>query len=536
MAQDMVRDEHRRSLGTAALHGLGFLILTALLTVMIVVQQRAAGAYTAEFSATGPEEAGHVVTSLMVADYIAAGLPPPLAFIGDYGLHFPRVVLGLSPPLFYLIEGVWLTLLEPSTPAVLLLPAVLAALLVASAGWAAARRFGPLPGVAVGAVLMALPPLREATLVVGLDLPLALLMLWAGLAYAAFLERPDLRRAMLFGVLAAAAVLTKLTGVALLLLPALAVLLTGRFSLLRRGAFWLPLLPIVVLAGPWTIGTLPMVQAAAQAAPASPAFGTQARDAADGLGGVLALLAAAGVVLVSVGAWRRRAGDLLPAVLAALVLAFVAALLVLARGFGLPPSGAASWLPLYAPLVMLAAAGGLRLVGLATSGWHTLAGLLVALVMLLAAMPGLMTVVSKPALGLDAVAQTFLADTSRPPALLVLAGPDGEGALVAAVAQRDRALRSFVVPARAAFTVPGPGPAAGAPLYETPEELMIGVDRLGVGYIAVADGGDAWLRERLEAAIAAHPERFRSLGSFPRPAGGGEARLFALLPPPAAAP
>lgn len=511
VAQDMVRDDGPRSLGTAALHGLGFLILTALITVLVVVQQRAAGAYMAEFSATGPGEAGHVVTGLMVANYLSSGLSAPLAFAADYGAHFPRMVPGASPPLYYVAEGLWLSLLEPSTPAVLLLPAVLAALLVASAGWAAAHRFGALPGVAVGAVLMVLPALREATIVVGLDLPLALLMLWAGLACAAVLDRQRMRDGVLFALLAAAAILTGTAGLALLALPPLGVLATGRFGLLRRRAFWLPLALILALAGPWTFGTLTMARPGAGAGLPMAEWGAAVMAQ---LGGVLMVLAAAGGVFALAGAHRGRPA--LPAVLAlqALAVAFVLAVA--------PPSEPAAALPLYAPLVILAAAGGLRLIALVTSGWTTLAGLAVALVMLLAALPAVMVVVTKPALGLDAVAQTFLADASRPPVLLVVADAKGEGALVAAVAQRDRAQRSFVVPARAAFTSDA-----------APDAVMARLDDRGVGYFAVAGGaaGDAVLGEKMERVRAAHPDRFRLLATFPGAGGSGETRLFALLPP-----
>lgn len=521
MAHDPARDHSPRSLGTTALNGLGFLILTGLLTVLIVIQQRTAGAYMAEFSASGPDEAGHVVTGLMVHDYLAAGFPSPLAFVSDYGLHYPRVVIGLWPPLYYLLEGLWFTLLAPSTPAVLLLPAVLAALLVVSAGWAAARSFGALPGVAVGAVLMALPSLREATVVVGLDLPLALLMLWATLAYVRFLERQRLGDAALFGLLASAAILTEATGLALLLLP-FAVLLTRRVHLVRRGVFWLPLLLITVIAGPWTVGTFPMVRAAASV------IGQQGAEqgvaALSELGLLLTSLAAAGALFALADARMKDAPPLLPVLLVlSVAYALVAALW--------PAPRAVTGLPLYAPLIILAAAGGLRLVGLVTTGWTTLAGLLVALAMLFSALPALMASVTKPALGLDAVAQTFLAETGGPPSLLVLADRQSEGALVAAVAQRDRTQRSYVLPGRMVLAVRGPGPAAGAPLFASPEDLMAGLEGLGVGYVVLAGGSvgrEADLKAQMEEVVAAHPEHFKLLGRFPRPDGPGEARLFAF--------
>ncbi|MFG1477137.1 hypothetical protein V5F53_00565 [Xanthobacter sp. V4C-4] len=527
MAQDLARVDGPRSFGTAALHGLGFLILAALVTVIVGLQQRAAGAYMAEFSATRADEAGHVVTGLMVAQYLGSDWPAPLAFLADYGLHYPRVVLGLWPPLYYVLQGIWFTLLEPSTPAVLLLPAVLAALLVASTGWVAADRLGLLPGVAVGAVLLVLPALREAILVVGLDLPLSLLILWAAFAYAAYLRSRSLRTGLLFGLLASAAILTKATGLALLLLPPMAVLVTRRFRLLRERGFWLPLLLIVILAGPWTIGTYPLVSAAAPAAVPGPDARLLAEAGAlwHQLGAVLLALAAAGGAF-ALADTRRATAEPLPLVLLLVSVCFAATLAMA------PPAGPASVLPLCAPAVILAAAGGLRLIRLVTRDWTTLAGLAVALVMLLAALPALMMVATKPVIGMDAAAQTFLADASGPPVVLVFADETGEGALVAAVAQRDHRRRSYVVPARVALAAPVSDPSAANSPSAAHEDLLAGLGRLGAGYLAIEDrsgGADDALARRMEAVLAAHPERFKLLGRFPRSDGTGGTRLFALV-------
>eukprot|EP01031_Cornospumella_fuschlensis_P048035 gene48035-58839_t len=64
---------------------------------------------------------------------------------------------------------------------------------------------------------LALPLLREATLVILLDLPVALLALLAAFAYAHYLARPRWQSAVLFGLLASAAILAKGTGAALAL-------------------------------------------------------------------------------------------------------------------------------------------------------------------------------------------------------------------------------------------------------------------------------------------------------------------------------
>jgi len=522
LAQEKEQGAAGASLGTSALLGLGFLILTALLTVVLVVQQRASGAFAAEFSATTVAEAPHVVTGILVARYLEAGFPPLLAFAGEFAQRLPAVMLGPWPPLYYSVLGLWLSALDASTPAVLLLLAVQTALLVASAGWAAARILGPLPAVAVGAVLMALPLVRAASLVVGLDLPLALVMLWAGYAWSAVLAKGRCREALLFGLLAAAAALTQPTGGVVLLVPALTVLLTGRFDLLRRGVFWGPLVLAGALSAPWYLATWPLAgEGFARATGAGPAG--VAAALVNGLGTVLAILAAAGAVQAVAAARSGRSP--LQTTLVALAIAWFGTLAVLA------PADPAALLPLIVPAVMLAASGGVALLGLLTSGWTTLRGLTVMLVMLLAAMPALLTPVLKPALGVDAVAQTFLAEADAPRALLVVADPAGEAALIAAIAQRARGFDTAVVPARMA--------AAGAP-PATPEEWLSALDRRGIGYLALQSGGAGAvpLSRELEAVTVAHPERTRFIAAFPR-GGGGEIRLYAwvaaavpLAPPP----
>ncbi|OZA93089.1 MAG: hypothetical protein B7X67_28255, partial [Rhizobiales bacterium 39-66-18] len=153
-------DDRIRALVGSGLQALLFAIFAAFLMVLLALLQRASGAYFAEFSATEAQEAGHYVTGLLFADYARAHFPPLFAFIETFFLHYPRVALGLNPPLYYLLEGAWFLAVSPSTPAALVLPCLMAAILVVSAGFVTARRLGPLPGVAVCAVLLALIPLR----------------------------------------------------------------------------------------------------------------------------------------------------------------------------------------------------------------------------------------------------------------------------------------------------------------------------------------------------------------------------------------
>lgn len=534
-----MQQEDGSGVGAKSLRALAFLILGALMTSIVVALQRASGAYVAEIAATRASEAGHVVTGLMMAEYFTKGFPPlpPLAFISDYALHFPAVVLGVWPPLYYVMEGAWVSVLGPTTPALLLLPAMLAALLMVSAGWAAGRVLGPLPGAAVSIALLAVPLLREATIVVGLDLPLAVFVLLAALAFSRFLASDGARGAVPFALLASAAILTKGTGVALLLLPPLALLLCGRLSLFRRRGFWLAYLIILILAGPWTIGTFPLVSAAfpnsfgaSFIATAAQAYGA---DLVAGLGIALTMLALVGIIFAAMECWKRRPRT---EIMGAMAAAFIACFIVLCL---VPLSlEAGALLPLLAPAVMLAAFGLMRLVGLLVSGWPTIAGLVVALALLLGAMPGIIDPMSKPGNAMDEASEAMLARHSGPFSVLVVGDAQAEAAMVAAMAQQDQQLRTFVMPGSTVLAIAGRGPAAGAVLYPDASDLMAGLDRLSPTFIAL-DAGAASRQGAVQAVVMktldAFPERFERIGTYPRGDGQGEAWLYVLKPAPAPA-
>ncbi|MGE4372597.1 MAG: glycosyltransferase family 39 protein [Xanthobacter sp.] len=529
-----MHEEYGHGPGARSLRVLGFLILGALMTSIIVALQRSSGAYGAEFAATRASEAGHVVTGFMMADYLTSGLPAPLAFVADYALHFPRVVIGIWPPLYYVLEGLWVSVLGPSTPAVLLLPAVMASLLMVSAGWATGRVLGPLPGAAVSVALLALPAMREATIIVGLDLPLALFALWAGLAWARFMASNGARGAVPFALLASAAILTKGTGVFLLALPLLSLLFSGRFELVRRRGFWLAPLIILVLAGPWTIGTYPMVSAVfpshyrtAFTALAAYAYG---HDLLAVLGVAFVVLACIGLLFAVVDGWRRRPRAEIMVAVAALCISAMLVLCIVPLGI---ENGAI--LPLIAPAMMLAAYGLMRLAGLVISGWPTIVGLGTALALLLLALPGILEPVHKAGNAMDELAEAVLARSAgAPTSVLVVADPRGENALIAAMAQQDRTAQNFVLPASSMLAVPGRGPAAGALLYPDPQDLLAGLEAMAPGYLAIdtaPESRQGTIHAVVSEVLSRFPEHFELLSTFPRGDARGEARLYRLTHP-----
>lgn len=500
--------EGRRS--TVALRCLIFLIVVLLATAVIVAQQLGAGAYVAELGATDPDEARHFVTALMVADHAAAGFPAPSAFAADYGLHLPQALPLTRLTLFHGLAGGWLALLTPTTPAALLLPAGLAALLVVSAGWATARAAGVLPAVAVGFVLAALPLLREASFVLGLDLPLALLALLSALAFGHHMRRDTAGSAALFTIAGAATVLIAPAGAVVVLLPPLAALMGRRLDLMGRARILVPVagLALLALAVALAAGRLPPVATAE-----GPAFVWQTLRAA--FGTLPLACAMAGLAFTVMDGWRRDEDAVDPAALApvaALVPAFA-----LAFGLGAGRGVALDAVVLLAPVAMLAAFGAMRLTGFLLSGWGTIRELAVALMLLLAAMPGLLQQVRKGAIGMDAAAEAFLARDAIPPVIVVAGDARGEAALGAAIAQRDRARRSFVAEASRL-------PAT------TPEDLLAALDAMGTAALVVEarTTGSSAAGRVAQASVAAFPDRFRAIGTFPRTDGRGEVVLYAF--------
>jgi len=220
------------------------------------------GAYQADL-AGHPDEAAHYVTGLMVRDYAVAlltgNIEPPIAYARRYYAALPRVALGHYPPGFYLVEALWL-LPAPGVASALLLQAALSAALSAFVFATVRPHAGTWIAAGAAVLLQALPWLRQIELLVMSDLLVCLLALAAGAAWNRFLDDPTGRRAGGFGLLAAAAILTKGTALFLALLPPLSLLLARRWELLRRPALYLAPVPVLLLAAPWMLATYGITQ------------------------------------------------------------------------------------------------------------------------------------------------------------------------------------------------------------------------------------------------------------------------------------
>jgi hypothetical protein len=210
------------------------------------------GAFVSELGGH-PDEAAHFVTGLMMHDYVAGGfLGSPMRFAQAYYAHYPKIGLGVWPPLFYLVQTAWTLVLPATSASVLVLVCALAAAVAALLFYEASRRHGVFAGTVAAAAFAVLPLVQEYSGMVMAEMLCALLMFGAVVAFERFLQFNTKRWAALFGVLAALAILTKGTGLALALVPVLVAQLTRKWRILVSPALWTAALIVLVVAGPWT--------------------------------------------------------------------------------------------------------------------------------------------------------------------------------------------------------------------------------------------------------------------------------------------
>ena len=225
-----------------------------------VALQMMSGAYSADF-AGNPDEPVHYVTGVMVRDYLATfpwGAPMP--FAENFYEHYPAVAIGHWPPVFYVVQSMWTLPFGVSRVSLLLLMALLSAATatVAYSEWR--TRFGAASAAALGLAFLAVPIVREYGSMVMAEMLIALLTLGAVAVYRRYLDTGSWRDAFLFGLIASAAILTKPNGLALALVPIIAVLVMRRWTAVKTVAFWLPALVVVLLCAPWYIFTASLAQ------------------------------------------------------------------------------------------------------------------------------------------------------------------------------------------------------------------------------------------------------------------------------------
>jgi hypothetical protein len=286
------------------------LVFAAWLALVMLVQYRS-GAYRIE-AGVYSDDAAHLMNGLVIRDYLRTAIgQDPVAFAENYYLSYPKIAPLMWPPLFHVVLGIlMLAGVSPGVTA-LLLVAALAAWLLWRLQTIVEQIAGTIPAVLASALTLSTPLVVALSSVVMLDIAIAAIGLEAVYWLARYAESGLRRHAVVFGVLAACACLTKGNGVAVVLTPLFFVLLTGRFDLFLSRGLYLAAAIVLVCAVPILAVSARFDAAIGDFGPVTPVIVLQRVEFYSAhvwkqFGPVLLTLSAIGLVLAIVWSRGRR--------------------------------------------------------------------------------------------------------------------------------------------------------------------------------------------------------------------------------------
>ena len=483
------------------------------------------GAFAAEFGGD-PDEPAHFVTALLTHDYLVAGAPwPPMAYAENYYRHYPKVAIGHWPPFFYMVQAGWMLGFGVSRISMMLLMASLTALLGTVLFQVARQEFGVLTAAAVAILLLTSKPVAIGSMQVMAEVLLTLLILLALLAFVRYLDHPAWQSAAWFGLWAGLALMTKGTGLVLATVPPIAMLLTGRWSLLRRFSLWLPAVLVILMAGPWYLlvpgAKHEKVYRYGDVNFLPSRFWGSMVSWTDSIGIVVVLAALLGFV-VAVWMIRRREANGLWITAVALLIGMLLCRQIV---------GAWEVRHLIAgiPMLMLMAALGVesarqRLV--AVPEWIK-TGALVTVVLLLAVW-NVTRISNKVRHGLSETTESLLADASlRDQAILVCSGATGEGVFVSEVAMREKRPGRVVLRGSKMLAQANWMGTRVRQLFDDPEKMLAALEAIPVGAVVLDKAGLATPYGRmLLDGVNRHPEMWRQAAPAAGSDHGRDIRVF----------
>ncbi len=501
-------------------------IVFAALLLATILFQILGNAYIAEFGAY-PDESPHFMTGLMIRDYIAQGFPaPPVRFAENYYVHYPKIGFGMWGPLLHILEALWMLVFPPGHVSALVLIALISTTTATILFRTAAVEFG-VPLALVGAFLfVTLPNVQTYTGMVMADGLVAVLDLCAVIAFARYLDTGRWKDSLWFGIFACLSILTKGNGIALSLLPAFAILLSGRFELIFRKSLWTALIPVIPIAVPWQYFSSKMLQGILETKPGW----TYMR------GFTLGVLTVLGIILIPVvalGVYDRLFGAAAhegPVVkhgrapkgiwvsAAALIFSFWG-FHILVPSAGPEPRYLIAVTP---PMILFLLAGIVKIAQLLPfpMGAHrriwTVAGIVVAIFLTTG-----FSIPKKPHHGFDRAAQSLQKPEFKNSVMLISSEDDGEGMFISEMAIREQRPSHIILRATKMLSQSDWNRDRYKLLYATPEQVMKFLESVPVELVIIDNQSHLKPLPHhvlLKRTIASYPDLWRHVASFPQTA------------------
>jgi hypothetical protein len=216
-------------------------IALVLLTLQIV-----GGAFTAEFDGH-PDEAAQFVSGLLVYDYLTT-LPRenPIAWAGQYYIHYPKVAIGHWPPGYAALEALWWLLVGPSRVTAMLLHLAIGVLALTALYRLSRSYLSLLITAGIIAFTIAAPVFQWSLEMTMADLCCLLCGVICMQASVRLMEQGDRLAWVLVVLSLSAAALIKGTAVCLAPVPVVALLASGRR--IRIPVRWLMVGGVTILA------------------------------------------------------------------------------------------------------------------------------------------------------------------------------------------------------------------------------------------------------------------------------------------------
>ena len=478
-------------------------------------------AYASDLNVESDDPA-HYVTGLMIHDYIRLGFPwPPAHFAQNYYAHYPKVAIGHWPPVFYVLQGVWMTLCGDSIHSDLVFMALLSALFATTLYALAAQELrSKIAGLGLALLLLLIPVQQIFSSTVMADLPVALFCLWATVLWGRYLERGSAKAMAGFAIFASLAILTKGNGYALLLVPPITILLTRRFSLLKDSRLWTFGALILLLCAPWSFLTRELVVPTLQYK-LTPGFVVSATvyyfsQLFWQSGWVVALFVTVGVTALLVHIARRQAAPIWIATLSWLA-AFLAFHVLVPAGLEM------RYIILVLPAWLM-----LMAYGIVWTAEHlrlprtTMAARAIALsaVVAIAFAAFSFYIPRRHDPGFKSLARTVAQSPEfRKKVVLVSSEGDGEGMFISELAQFDTPRpKHIVIRASRALANSDWNQSTYSLVFQTPEEVQQYVESIPIGVVIL----DRTARFRpnlhqalLEQMIERYPQRWKLFGTYP---------------------